>query len=60
MAKQYRYMVTWGGEATYVTAASPLEAILLAADELRVNWKATVAEMDVMPLYEVKGGVPQW
>lgn len=57
MKKRYRYMVTWGGESTYVTATSPLEACQLAADDFHVRWQAVIAEMDALPLYEVKGGI---
>lgn len=60
MAKQFRYMVTWGSDVAYVTAATPLEAIRLAAEDFHVKWQAVVSEMDVTPLYEIKGGAQQW
>ncbi len=58
--KMMRYMVTWGGKSQYVSASSPLEAIKQAAEAFHVKWQEVVSEMDVMPLYEVKGGVRQW
>lgn len=60
MAKMMRYMVTWGGESTYATASTPLEAIKRAAEEFHVKWQSVVSEMECTPLYEVKDGVRQW
>ena len=52
--KQFKYMVVWGGESTYVVAPSPLEACQMAADEFNVRWQNVISEMDVVTLYEVK------
>lgn len=50
----YRYQVVWGSEATEVTAATPFEALKIAADRFRVNWKYVAEEMIVTPLREIK------
>lgn len=52
--KMYRYQVVWGSEATEVTAATELEALKIAADRFRVNWKHVADEMIVTTLREVK------
>lgn len=52
--KMIRYQVTWGGESTYVTAASNFEALQSAAKEWGLKWKEILEETEVIPLREVK------
>lgn len=60
MEKLYRYMVTWGSECTYVTAASKFEAMKQACDEWNVRWQGIAEEISILPLREMKARPAVW
>lgn len=52
--KKYRYMVTWGGKTTYVTAENEPEAVKLAAAGWGEKWLEIYPDVVTVRIRSVK------